>query len=439
MNGEKRNVRLSLLKSGLILAVFALFLSSAVGLLELNLVTGVRISINSLLTHNSGLIVERLASADIILFIIIGMVLAIVLPVTDHLRSSLVTFICILLAFALHHYALVDYRLIPLTYLLLMVLILYIVNVLISYFMEIHQKQKILETMGRYLPPHIVDAISKSEDAISLEAEARELTVMFCDIQNFTKISEELNPKQLAALLNEYFTALTRILYRYNATIDKFIGDSIMAFWGAPLPQNDHAEIAVLAALAMQQEINRLSGSFIEKGWPGPTAGFGINTGLMAVGNMGSIYRVAYTVIGDAVNIASRIESLTDDYQVPVIVTGSTMKKCSGILFRELDRVILKGKRKPTRIYQPLCIKTEAGESLAARLEKHNEGLSCYYQRQYNQAMAIFRELREQDSNDKYYSGMIDKIESRRTSEADLPASQAGGTDLDTTTEKPHE
>jgi len=398
------------LKIGLILAVFLLFFSSALGLLEFNLISGLQISVNSELTRNTPVLSSRLASTDYWLFIFAGLVLSFLLPVLSPLKSSLLAFSALLAVYLHSFLSATSYLLIPVEYFLLMILMLYIVNILISYFIEIHARQKIFETMGRYIPPHIVEKIGKGHKIISLDGESRVLTVLFCDIQDFTKIAEELNPKQVVSLLNKYFTALSKIIFSHNGTIDKFIGDSIMAFWGAPYEQNDHAQKAVLAAMEMDKAVTKLSTSFIKQGWPGPRTGIGINTGLMAVGNMGSIYRMSYTVIGDAVNIAARIEPLCRKYHAPVIVSEATRLECKDILFRELDMVALKGKRKRVRIYQPLCLKKDADDNLLKNLELHNEGLSCYYNKQWQQAKTIFNKLSTQNADDEYYAVMLARI-----------------------------
>lgn len=398
------------LKIGLIFAVFMLFFSSALGLLEFNLISSLRISVNSELTRNTPVLLSRLASTDYWLFIFAGLVLSLLLPVLNPLKAGLLTFIALLAVYLHSSLAATSYLLIPVEYFLLMILMLYIVNVLISYFIEIHARQKIFETMGQYIPPHIVEKIGKGHKTISLDGEARVLTVLFCDIQDFTRIAEELNPKQVVNLLNKYFTTLSKIIFSHNGTIDKFIGDSIMAFWGAPNEQNDHAQKAVLAAMEMDKAIKKLSGQFIKQGWPGLKAGLGINTGLMAVGNMGSIYRMSYTVIGDAVNIAARIEPLCRKYRVPIIVSEATMLECKDFLFRELDMVALKGKRKQIRIYQPLCLKKGADDNFLKNLELHNEGLSFYYNKQWQQAKSIFSKLSTLNANDEYYAVMLDRM-----------------------------
>lgn len=428
------------LKTGLVFAVFLLFFSSALGLLELNLISGLRISVNSELTRNTSLLLSRLGTPDYWLFILAGIVLSILLPMLNPLKATLLTFVALLVVYLHNLQSGTSYHLIPAEYFLLMILMLFIVNVLISYFIEIHSRQKIFETMGRYIPPHIVEKISRGHKAIPLDGEAKILTVLFCDIQDFTRIAEELNPRQVVSLLNEYFTTLSKIVFSHNGTIDKFIGDSIMAFWGAPYEQNDHARRAVLAAMEMNDAIAALSTSFRKRGWPGPRAGFGINTGLMAVGNMGSVYRMSYTVIGDAVNIAARVETLCRKYHVPIIVSEATREACDDILFRELDMVSLKGKRKRIRIYQPLCLKKDADSSLLKTLEHHKDGLAFYYKKEWYKARAVFKQLLVQNPDDGYYSIMIEKInEGENMPDADSAIMEPVDARIEDTREMPGE
>ena len=426
------------LKIGLIFAVFMLFFSSALGLLEFNLISGLHISVNSELTRNTSVLFSRLGSSDYWLFILAGMILSILLPVLNPLKASLLTFAVILIVFIHSSFSTSGFLLIPVEYFLLTILMLYIVNILISYFIEIHARQKIFETMGKYIPPHIVEKISKGHKSISLDGEARVLTVLFCDIQDFTRIAEELNPKQVVSLLNKYFTTLSKIIFSHTGTIDKFIGDSIMAFWGAPYAQNDHAQKAVLAAMEMDKAISILSTKNIKLGWPGPKAGIGINTGLMAVGNMGSVYRMSYTVIGDAVNIAARIETLCRKYHVSIIVSETTRLECNDLLFRELDMVTLKGKRKKIRIYQPLCLKKEADDNMLKTLEQHNKGLSFYYNKQWHAAQTIFNKLAKQNVHDGYYAVILDKIHNGGESVQTATDLEEDEINIENTRELPH-
>ncbi len=163
-----------------------------------------------------------------------------------------------------------------------------------------------------------------------MEGESREMSVLFSDVRGFTTISEGLDPKQLSQLMNEFLTPLTRVIYRHRGTIDKYMGDCIMAFWGAPLSDPQHARNAVLAGLEMQATMEALQPQFHARGWPELHIGVGVNTGRMSVGNMGSEIRVAYTVMGDAVNLASRLEGLTKQYGVGMIVGEDTRAAVPG-------------------------------------------------------------------------------------------------------------
>lgn len=284
------------------------------------------------------------------------------------------------------------------------------VNVLISYFIEIQSRQKLIESFGQYIPPHLVNELSRLPKKLSLEGESRILTVFFCDLLSFTSISEQLNPKQLNMLLNEYFTVMTEILFKHEGTIDKYIGDAIMAFWNAPTQQQAHAQRSVEAALEMDFAIKELAKSFIARGWPGPKMGIGINTGRANVGNMGSKHRMTYTAIGDAVNLASRIESLTRTYQVPIIISEHTHKLLEGICCRELDWVQVCGKKQLTRLFQPLGYEKEAGSQLKKKMKLHSEAIGFYNSKKYKNAARLFRELYESDKTDKYYKVMLKKI-----------------------------
>jgi adenylate cyclase len=293
---------------------------------------------------------------------------------------------------------------------LLTILVIFGVSVLLSYFRLTHSRQKMISIFGQYVPPQLAAEIGRYPERVSLDGEARRLTVFFCDLQHFSGVAEQLNPKQLAALLNEYFTEMTEVLYRHGATIDKYIGDSIMAFWGAPLPIPDHARRAVLAALEMHKVIARLAEQFIKRGWPGPSMGIGINTGLMNVGNMGSKYRIAYTVVGDAVNLAARLESLTRTYQVPTIVGETTRQECEGVIFRSLDIVQVRGKHNRTRIYQPLCLESELNDELRQKLEMHERAMDLFLDGRSSEAAAALERMKTDWPDDDFYPAILHKL-----------------------------
>ena len=174
-------------------------------------------------------------------------------------------------------------------------------------------------------------------------------------MRGFTSISESLSPQELAEWINEYLTAMSLVIREgHRGTLDKYIGDAVMAFWGAPVEDTAHAEHAVCAALAMQREARRLSATFAQRGWPALAIGVGVNTGAMRVGDMGSRLRRAYTVMGDAVNLGSRLEGLKRVYGVDILIGPDTQAQLPGWVCREVDLVRVKGKHQPVRIFEPL-------------------------------------------------------------------------------------
>ena len=195
-----------------------------------------------------------------------------------------------------------------------MIFALFALNMTYGYFTTERTKRQITGLFGQYVPSEVVDEMSKNPEQVSMEGESREMSILFSDVRGFTTISEGLDPRDLALLMNEFLTPLSRVIYSHRGTIDKYMGDCIMAFWGAPLPDTRHAYYAVLSGLEMQKTLRDLQPHFKERGWPPIRVGVGINTGRVSVGNMGSEVRVAYTVMGDAVNLASRLEGITKEY-----------------------------------------------------------------------------------------------------------------------------
>jgi len=214
-------------------------------------------------------------------------------------------------------------------------------------------------------------------------------------------------------MLNEYFTLMTSILLRHGATIDKYIGDSVMAFWGAPLPQEDHAHRAVMATFEMQEAAEQLSKEFVRRGWSPLQMGIGLNSGKVNVGNMGSIYRMAYTVIGDPVNLCARLEAMTRAYAVSTIVGQQTAQAIDEYLFRELDTVRVKGKTDWSHIYQPVCRKDEATPELLEHLARHSAAMSLYYADDYQAALDAFEALLPEGIEPAYYDYMIEQLRIR--------------------------
>jgi len=410
-------IRPQRIKIILIFIVFQLFLFNSIGFLNISVITMPDITINSSLLsqifgYKSLLSNQIFITKEFYIFLFTGLFLSVLLPLLSPIKASLLLFISMAVPVYLNYIS-HNQALLPLEYSLMTIFILFIVNILISYFMEVHSRQEIINLFGKYIPPQLVQEISKSPNKISMESESREMTVLFCDLHNFTSTSEHLSPQQISGMLNTYLTEMSKILYSYNATIDKFIGDAVMTFWGAPLPQEDHAQLSILASFKMQDAIKQLEPVFAENGWPATKMGIGISTGKMHVGNMGSEYRIAYTVVGDHVNLASRIEGLTRTYRVPTIVSESTVLATTNILFRELDTVTVRGKETETRIFQPLHqsdqLNAETLETDKQELEKQLHALQLYYDQKLTESMELFSQLAKEHPDDPYYKVMMGK------------------------------
>lgn len=289
--------------------------------------------------------------------------------------------------------------------LLLLVFTLFVFHMSYGFFMEAHGKKQISKIFVQYVPPELVREMSENPSDFGMSGESREMTVLFADIRNFTTISETMEPRQLTQFMNDIFTFLTEIVYKHRGTIDKYIGDEIMAFWGAPLPDEHHARHAMDAALEMIAELPSLYHRLKKQNWPQIEIGIGVNTGFMSVGNMGSKYRMAYTVLGDAVNLGSRLTGLSKVYNTPIIVSEFTRKRVSHIPFQEIDRVRVKGKAEPVTVFTPHALKDMSGFS---------EALMHYRNQQWDTAEQHFMQLKDQSGYPALCSLFLDRIQQFR-------------------------
>ncbi|AOW78268.1 hypothetical protein A3Q34_16310 [Colwellia sp. PAMC 20917] len=259
---------------------------------------------------------------------------------------------------------------------LLLVFLVGFYNLGLGFFKENNQKKMIKGIFDQYVPPAHIDKMLADPDSVNLDGERKEMTVLFSDIRSFTSISESLSASELKNLLNTYFNPITKSIFDHKGTIDKYVGDMVMAFWGAPLNDPDHAKNALAAALDMQVITAKLREEFKKIGLPEIHVGIGLNTGDMSVGDMGSEYRRAYTVLGDAVNLGSRLESLTKFYGVECLVSKNTKDQCPEYVFRFIDSVKVKGKSEPVTIYEPL----NEAQLLATTFKEENDAYSRAYQ-----------------------------------------------------------
>ena len=275
----------------------------------------------------------------------------------------------------------------PMGSLVVYVLALFLSHLLYGYFIESAGKRSVQRLFGQYVPPELVDEMAEAPDEVSMEGDSRDMSVLFSDVRGFTTISEGLEARELSQLMNEFLTPLTGVIHEHRGTIDKYMGDAIMAFWGAPLNDPGHATHALEAGLHMTRVVRELDEPFEKRGWPKIKIGVGINTGEMRVGNMGSEFRMAYTVMGDAVNLGSRLEGLTKGYGVEFICSESTrLAGPSDWAYRELDKVKVKGKNEPVTIYEPLGPTDELDPDFRQDVARHRGALKAYRSQQWDEA-----------------------------------------------------
>ncbi|MFL6633128.1 MAG: CHASE2 domain-containing protein [Massilia sp.] len=286
----------------------------------------------------------------------VGLVLSLLLPALAPLAAVLASATAFAGVVGLNWYA---YRALDWTtdmfVCLLLIALLFVLNLAWGWFFEHRKGRALVSRFGEYVAPELVAQMAENPEAYTMEGESRELSVMFVDVRGFTTISEGLSPKALREYINLYLTAMSEdIRGSHQGTLDKYIGDAVMAFWGAPVAFADHASRAVATSLLMQASAARLNDDFQRRGWPPLAIGIGINSGLMHVGDMGSAIRRAYTVMGDAVNLGSRLEGITKVYGVGIAVGEATRLAAPEFVYRELDLVRVKGKNEPVAIFEPL-------------------------------------------------------------------------------------
>jgi adenylate cyclase len=303
----------------------------------------------------------------------------------------------------------------PLAASMLMTLSLYTVNMAYGYFVEARSKRQFTELFGQYVPPELVDRMARDPQKYNMEPRAAELTILFSDVRGFTSISEALKPEELREYINEYLTEMSGIIRsRHHGTLDKYIGDAIMAFWGAPVDDDRHARNGVLAALDMQREREILNGKFAARGWPTLRIGVGVNTGNVRVGDMGSQVRRAYTVMGDPVNVASRLEGRTKYYGVGILVGEATRNQVKDVVFREVDRIKVKGKDEAVTIYEPLGSESEVDRKTLDELKIWNQALRAYRAQQWDQVEVHLLNLQRMDPKCGLYQVYVEKVAANR-------------------------
>lgn len=296
-----------------------------------------------------------------------------------------------------------------------------------SFLAEERARASLKKTFQSYVAPNIVEEILKHPENLRLGGERKELTILFCDLRNFTSLAESLDPEALASVLHDFLNPMSKIIVKHEGTIDKFIGDAIMALFGAPLHYPDHARRACEAALEMLATLKALDQEWVRQGRPSLKVGVGINSGLVAVGNMGSDTLFDYTAIGDNVNLAARLEGLNKHYGTEIIISAFTAQALNQqFILRELDLVKVKGKERPVAIYE-LLGEGAPDPDLVKFLHLYHQGLELFRQREWGKCLKVFAsalELRPDDLHCRRYVELAEQYQ------FDPPESDWGGTSV---------
>lgn len=361
------------------------------------------------------------AGYEVLLLAVVGVALAFLLP---HLSASIAVAVSLGALLAMLGLNLLLYigagLVLPLASVILLVITAFALNMSYGYFVESRSKRQLASLFGTYVPPELVDEMVKDPSSYSMQAVNKELSVMFCDIRGFTTFSERMSPIELQQLLNQLFTRFTEIIRSNRGTIDKYMGDCIMAFWGAPVDSANHAQLAVRSAMEMAQSVAEINAEFEAKGWPAIGVGIGVNTGMMCVGDMGSKIRQAYTVLGDSVNLGSRIEGLSRTYGVDIVVSDTTRKAVPDVVWLELDRVRVKGKSEAVAIFTPLATVDAATKDQSSEVKLWSAFLKLYRSQEWDQADVQLLNLQRAHGEKPLYALFAERVRVLREAPLDL-------------------
>ncbi len=335
---------------------------------------------------------------DVVAILLLGLLTGFVVPRLSAVKAIIATLLILVFYLAVSRWLFVRFGLwVNLVYPLLTVVLVYTCLTVYHYLTEERERKKIRGAFGYYVSSSVVNEMLKDPDKLKLGGDKKEISVLFSDIRSFTSISEGMTPEALVHLLNEYLTVMTDIVFKYEGTLDKYIGDALMAFYGAPLDQPDHPRRACLSALDMMDGLKSLNEKWIQEGKKPLDIGIGINTGPMMVGNMGSAQRFDYTVMGDAVNLGSRLEGANKAYKTHILISDSTYERVKDeFVCMELDSVRVKGKKQPVRIFELVSRKELPARDMEA-IARFHEGIRLYKNQQWDRAIETFEDVNAMD------------------------------------------
>ncbi len=351
---------------------------------------------------------------DVCAIIVFGLMVGIVIPRVNAVRGVVLSLLIVTAFIVINTFIFSHFNVwLNIIYPALTMITIYLGITVYRYITEEREKKKIRGAFQYYLTASVINEMLKDPSKLKLGGDKKDLTVLFSDIRGFTTISEKITPEELVHLLNEYLTAMTNVVFKYDGLLDKYIGDAVMAVFGAPLDQPDHALRACRTALGMMEELKKLQKKWAEEGKPVLDIGIGINSGDMVVGNMGSDMRFDYTVVGDMVNLGSRLEGINKEYGTNIVISEYTYNDVKDVFFcRELDSVIVKGKKLPVKIYE-LLDEGKDSEKWGKTVGLFEEGLLKYKQGLWDEAIASFRKctgVKPDDAPSKLYINRCEEL-----------------------------
>lgn len=338
---------------------------------------------------------------QVIILFLLSIIISYLVFHLEIIRSSVLTALLTLGYFVIALIAFDHGIIFDLFYPLVVIFFTYLVATIFQYLREAKEKKYIRHVFSRYVSKEIIDELLNDPRKVELGGEKRKVTIMFSDIRGFTTISEKLSAEELTKLINEYLTAMTDIIMNSRGVVDKYIGDAVMAFWGAPIKDPKQATIACKSALEMIEVLKEKNDQWGRRFDVELKIGIGVNTGEAVVGNMGSKKRFDYTLMGDNVNLASRLEGLTKQYGVDILTTESTFQEAKNkIVFRNLDTVAVKGKTEGTKIYEPIIRKKDCDEKIEKLIIDFEKAIKFYRSQKWTEAIRLFKVIEKENPKD---------------------------------------
>lgn len=371
--------------------------------------------------------------ANLLVTAFTGLLMSLLISRLAPLPAMLSAMVLVAAVVAVNYWAWLNLFILALAPPLIVIAGLYIWHTSYGFLVENRHKKRLAQQFGQYIPPDLVSDLVDRGHELSLKGENRQMTVLFSDVRGFTTLSEGLNPEELSELMNRLLTPLTRLIHEHHGTIDKYMGDAIMAFWGAPVPLEDHARLSVQTALAFQLAAADMREDFSKRNLPALKIGVGVNSGSMSVGNMGSEFRMAYTVLGDAVNLGSRIEGLTKQYGVDILIGEDTRNQISDLVSRKIDLVRVKGKNEPVAIFEPIGFADSTPAEIVAAAQLFDEFHHLYCQQDWPAASKVLDEL---ENNSSLNNQVLYQMYRQRINDLQINCPESGWTGVHTHTTK---